>query len=89
MTNIERRTATTKFVADRKGRGKEKQETQAFGLALLQKVYDIEAIAAERTRKAKLEAFQRKLAGLKFFEIKTRSLIQFRTCIHKRLSSVW
>ena len=37
---------------------------------------EIEGIAVERTRKAKLEAFQRKLAGLKFLEIKTRYLIQ-------------
>jgi len=38
---------------------------------------EIAAVTVERTRKAKLEAFQRKLAGLKFLEIKTRSLIQF------------
>ena len=38
---------------------------------------EIEAIAVERTRKMKVEAFQRKLAGLQFLEIRTRSLIQF------------
>ncbi len=42
MTDIERRTAAARFAADWKGRGDEKQETQAFWLALLQKVYGVE-----------------------------------------------
>ena len=41
MTDVERRSAAAKFSADWKGRGDEKQETQAFWLALLQKVYGI------------------------------------------------
>ena len=42
MTNMEKRTAAARFAADWKGRGDEKQETQAFWLALLQKVYDVD-----------------------------------------------
>lgn len=42
MTDIERRTAAARFAADWAGRGDEKQETQAFWLALLQKVYGVE-----------------------------------------------
>lgn len=42
MTAIERRTATSKFMMDWIGRGDEKQETQTFWLALLQKVYRID-----------------------------------------------
>ena len=42
MTDTERRSAASKFAADWKGRGDEKQETQAFWLALLQKIYGIE-----------------------------------------------
>ena len=42
MTDMEKRTAAAKFAADWKGRGDEKQETQAFWLALLQKVYGID-----------------------------------------------
>lgn len=42
MTDTERRTAAAKFVADWKGRGDEKQETQRFWIALLQNVYGIE-----------------------------------------------
>ena len=42
MTDAERRTAAAKFVADWKGRGDEKQETQRFWIALLQNVYGIE-----------------------------------------------
>ena len=41
MTDVERRTAA-RFAADWKGRGDEKQETQAFWLALLQKVYGVD-----------------------------------------------
>ncbi len=41
MTDLERRTAAAGFAADWKGRGDEKQETQAFWLALLQKVYGV------------------------------------------------
>ena len=42
MTDSERRSAAAKFAADWKGRGDEKQETQAFWLALLQKIYGVE-----------------------------------------------
>ena len=42
MTDVERRTAAARFAADWKGRGDEKQETQAFWLALLQKVYGVD-----------------------------------------------
>lgn len=41
MTEMERRTAAREFAADWKGRGDEKQETQAFWMALLQKVYGV------------------------------------------------
>lgn len=41
MTDAERRTAAKQFAADWQGRGDEKQETQTFWLALLQKVYGI------------------------------------------------
>jgi len=39
MTDMEKRAAAAKFAAEWQGRGDEKQETQAFWLALLQKVY--------------------------------------------------
>ena len=42
MTDTERRSAAAHFAADWKGRGDEKQETQAFWLTLLQKIYGIE-----------------------------------------------
>ncbi len=42
MTDMEKRTAAARFAADWKGRGDEKQETQAFWLALLQKVYGVD-----------------------------------------------
>jgi hypothetical protein len=42
MTDADRRAAAKQFAADWEGRGDEKQETQAFWLALLQKVYGIE-----------------------------------------------
>ena len=42
MTEMEKRTAAAKFATDWKDRGDEKQETQAFWLALLQKVYGID-----------------------------------------------
>ena len=42
MTDTERRSAAARFAADWKGRGDEKQETQAFWLTLLQKIYGIE-----------------------------------------------
>jgi len=42
MTDMERRTAAKQFAADWKGRGDEKQETQAFWMALLQKVFGVE-----------------------------------------------
>ena len=41
MTDAERRTAAKQFAADWQGRGDEKQETQTFWLALLQKVYGV------------------------------------------------
>lgn len=41
MTEMEKRTAAKAFAADWKGRGDEKQETQAFWMALLQKVFGI------------------------------------------------
>ena len=41
MTEMEKRTAAKEFAADWKGRGDEKQETQAFWMALLQKVFDV------------------------------------------------
>ena len=42
MTDTQRRTAAKQFVADWTGRGDEKQETQAFWMALLQKVFGVE-----------------------------------------------
>ncbi len=42
MTDVEKRTAAARFAADWKGRGDEKQETKAFWLALLQKVYGVD-----------------------------------------------
>lgn len=42
MTNMERCTAAARFAADWQGWGDEKQETQVFWLALLQKVYGVE-----------------------------------------------
>jgi hypothetical protein len=41
MTDAERRAAAKQFAADWEGRGDEKQETQTFWLALLQKVYGV------------------------------------------------
>jgi hypothetical protein len=41
MTDAERRAAAKQFAADWAGRGDEKQETQTFWLALLQKVYGV------------------------------------------------
>ena len=41
MTDVEKRTAAARFAADWKNRGDEKQETQAFWLTLLQKVYGV------------------------------------------------
>lgn len=41
MTDTERRLAAKQFAADWQGRGDEKQETQTFWLALLQKVYGV------------------------------------------------
>ena len=43
---------------------------------LRQELEEIKAVAVERTRRMKLEAFQQKLSGLTFLEIKTRYLIQ-------------
>ncbi len=42
MTDAERRAAAKQFAADWKGRGDEKQETQAFWMTLLQKVFGVE-----------------------------------------------
>ena len=42
MTDAQQRQAAKQFAVDWKGRGDEKQETQAFWLALLQKVYGID-----------------------------------------------
>lgn len=41
MTDMEQRAAAKAFVADWQGRGDEKQDTQSFWLALLQKVYGV------------------------------------------------
>jgi hypothetical protein len=41
MTDAERRAAAKQFAADWAGRGDEKQETQTFWIALLQKVYGV------------------------------------------------
>ena len=41
MTEMEKRTAAKEFAADWNGRGDEKQETQAFWMALLQKVFGV------------------------------------------------
>ena len=41
MTDMEQRAAAKGFAADWKGRGDEKQETQAFWLSFLQKVYGV------------------------------------------------
>ena len=41
MTDTERRLAARQFAVDWQGHGDEKQETQTFWLALLQKVYGI------------------------------------------------
>lgn len=42
MTDVQQRAAARQFAADWKDRGDEKQETQAFWLALLQKVFGVE-----------------------------------------------
>lgn len=42
MTNVQQRAAAKQFAADWEDRGDEKQETQAFWLALLQKVFGVE-----------------------------------------------
>ncbi|MDE7243089.1 MAG: hypothetical protein K2O18_03805 [Oscillospiraceae bacterium] len=42
MTDMEKRSAAARFAADWKDRGDEKQETQTFWIALLQKVYGVE-----------------------------------------------
>ncbi len=42
MTDMERRAAAAKFVAEWQGRGDEKQETSLFWISLLQKVYGVE-----------------------------------------------
>lgn len=41
MTDMEQRKAANQFAADWQGRGDEKQETQAFWMALLQKVFGV------------------------------------------------
>ena len=41
MTDAERRAAAKQFAADWKGRGDEKQETQAFWMTLLSKVFGV------------------------------------------------
>ena len=41
MTEVEKRAAAREFAADWKGRGDEKQETQSFWMALLQKVFGV------------------------------------------------
>ena len=41
MTDAQQRTTAKQFAKDWQGRGDEKQETQAFWLALLQKVFDV------------------------------------------------
>lgn len=41
MTDVQQRAAAKQFAADWQGRGDEKQETQAFWLALLQKVFGV------------------------------------------------
>ena len=41
MTEMEKRTAAKEFAAYRKDRGDEKQETQSFWMALLQKVFGV------------------------------------------------
>lgn len=41
MTDMEKRAAAKEFAANWKGRGDEKQETQAFWMSLLQKVYGV------------------------------------------------
>ncbi len=41
MTDMEKRAAAKAFAADWKGRGDEKQETQSFWMALLQKVFGV------------------------------------------------
>lgn len=42
MTNVQQRAAARQFAADWEDRGDEKQETQAFWLALLQKVFGVD-----------------------------------------------
>ena len=42
MTDAQRRSAAKQFTADWAGRGDEKQETQAFWMALLQKIFGVE-----------------------------------------------
>jgi len=42
MTDIQKRAAARQFSKDWSGRGDEKQETQQFWMALLQKIYDVE-----------------------------------------------
>ena len=42
VNDMEQRAAARQFVANRKGRGDEKQETQAFWIQLLRTVYGVE-----------------------------------------------
>ena len=42
MNEIEQRAAAKQFALDWQGRGDEKQETQAFWLALLQRIFGVE-----------------------------------------------
>ena len=42
MNDTEQRAAAKQFALDWQGRGDEKQETQAFWLALLQKIFGVE-----------------------------------------------
>ncbi len=46
MTDVEKRTAATRFAADWKGRGDEKQETQRFWIELLTKVFGVDGSTA-------------------------------------------
>ena len=61
MTDVEKRTAAARFAADWKGRGDEKQETQAFWLALLQKVYGVDEPASSLNIRRTFPPFPQRL----------------------------
>ena len=63
MTDVQQRAAARQFAADWEDRGDEKQETQAFWLALLQKVFAGGADGAENRAERRLRRFRAARCG--------------------------